>query len=160
MIGLWRAAVMAASVALLPGMASAASDGIQGQGKVERTPRKTLNTIEDVASAFKACWLPPPLDQARPGMQITVIVSFTRTGEINGEPRFTYMTPEATAAQRAAYQRAVVEAINRCTPLSFTPGLGNALAGRPFAFRFVDERSIKSRSAERQIDLADHLSIQ
>jgi hypothetical protein len=159
LVGLWRAAVVVAGVALLPEGAGAANDGAEGQGKVQAS-RKTLNTIGDVSSAFKTCWLPPPLDQARPGMQITVIVSFTRTGEVNGEPRFSYMTPEATAAQRAAYQRAVVEAINRCTPLGFTPGLGNALAGRPFAIRFVDDRSIKSRSTEAPSDPADDLSIQ
>ena len=28
-----------------------------------------------------------------------------------------------------------------CTPLGFSSGLGGALAGRPFAIRFVDKRS-------------------
>ena len=106
-------------------------------------PARAVNTIKDLGAALYACWLPPPIDRARPGMRITVMVSFNRGGEIFGEPRFTYVTPEATAAQRAAYQKAVVETLNRCTPLRITPALGGALAGRPVTITFGETRDIQ-----------------
>jgi hypothetical protein len=108
-----------------------------------RKPAKPLNTIQDVFHALEACWIPPDLDHARPGMQITVLLSFKRSGELNGEPRITYETPGATDAQRFAYRLAMAQAITRCTPLPFTDGLGNALAGRPMTMRFIDNRNLK-----------------
>jgi hypothetical protein len=76
-------------------------------------------------------------------MSVTVMLAFTRTGTVLGEPRFTYMTPEATPETRALYQRAVVAAINTCTPLPLSESLGNALAGRPNTMRFIDRRNEK-----------------
>jgi hypothetical protein len=35
---------------------------------------------------------------------------------------------------------AITAALERCTPLPFTDGLGGAVAGRPIAIRFVDNR--------------------
>ena len=106
-------------------------------------PPKELNTIDDVFTAFCACWRPPPESEARAGMEVTVLFSFNRKGEILGEPRFTYMTAGVSADTRAVYKRAVADTLTRCTPLTFTPALGNALAGRPFSLRFVDDRGIK-----------------
>ncbi len=104
-----------------------------------------LNTLRDVGIALELCWEAnePPLAQARPGMNVTVMLSFTKTGELLGEPRFTYMTREATAETKALYQRAVVAAINACTPLPISPALGNALAGRPKIMPFLDRRNEK-----------------
>ena len=104
-----------------------------------------LNTLRDVGMALEICWRAnePPLEQARPGMNVTVMLSFTRSGALQGEPRFTYMTPEASAETKALYQRAVVAAINACTPLPFSEALGNALAGTPKVMPFIDRRNQK-----------------
>jgi hypothetical protein len=32
--------------------------------------------------------------------------------------------------------------LKRCTPLHFSAGMGGAVAGRPIAIRFVDDRTI------------------
>jgi hypothetical protein len=106
---------------------------------------RPLNTLVDVARALETCWEAnePPLAVARPGMNVTVMLTFTRAGEIFGEPRFTYVTPEATAETKTRYQRAVVAAINDCVPLPFTPALGNALAGTPKVMPFIDRRNEK-----------------
>jgi hypothetical protein len=106
---------------------------------------RVLNTLADVAAALETCWEAnePPLALARPGMNVTVMLNFTRTGEIFGEPRFTYITREATPETRALYQRAVVAAIDACVPLPFSPGLGNALAGTPKVMPFIDRRNEK-----------------
>ena len=104
-----------------------------------------LNTLRDVGMALEICWRAnePSLDQARPGMNVTVMLAFTRTGALLGEPRFTYITPEASAETKALYQRAVVAAINACTPLPITEALGNALAGSPKIMPFIDRRNQK-----------------
>lgn len=104
-----------------------------------------LNTLEEMHRAIQACVVLPPLDEAYEGMEITVQYTFTRNGEILGEPRFTYMTPSAPKKVRAAYQRAIAEALSRCTPLPFTPELGNAVAGRPTLHRFKDTRVLPHR---------------
>ncbi|TMJ82089.1 MAG: hypothetical protein E6G79_13985, partial [Alphaproteobacteria bacterium] len=37
---------------------------------------------------------------------------------------------------RLQYRVAVMEALQRCTPMPFTESMGGAVAGRPFAVRF------------------------
>ena len=44
------------------------------------------------------------------------------------------------------YREAVTTALERCTPLPFTDGLGGAVAGRPITVRFIDDRNSKSGS--------------
>jgi|SRR5690349_6107866 len=105
-----------------------------------RSPRD-LNTIGDVFSALRACWVPPGKDVARSGTQITLRLSFNSHGGIISEPRTTYVTADTPPDVRQVYANAANGALKRCTPLQFTDGLGGALAGRPFAIRFVDDRS-------------------
>jgi hypothetical protein len=104
---------------------------------------KPINTIAEVFAALEACWIPPALDQARAGMQITVLVSFKRNGEILGKPRITYETPTASEEERLAYRIAMAQALRRCAPLPFTDALGGALAGRLLTIRFIDNRQLK-----------------
>jgi hypothetical protein len=106
-------------------------------------PRARLNTINDMGAALRACWVPPPLEQSRAGMQITVQMTFKRNGELFGKPRITFESPGASEDERLAYRVAVAQMLKRCTPLPFTDGLGNAVAGRPFTMRFSDDRKLK-----------------
>jgi hypothetical protein len=102
-----------------------------------------LNTMKDMGAALQACWVPPPIDQSRPGMQITVMMSFKRNGELLGQPRITFESAGASDDERLAYRIAVAEMLKRCSPLPFTDALGNAVAGRPFTMRFIDDRKLK-----------------
>lgn len=102
-----------------------------------------LNTIRDMFAALRACWVPPPEDQERPGMQMSVRLSFKRTGEMIGPPRVTYTSPDAPSETRTVYHDAITASLDRCTPLPFSASLGGALAGRPIAIRFVDDRDRK-----------------
>jgi hypothetical protein len=108
-----------------------------------KKPAAPINTIAAVFAALEACWIPPALEQARAGMQITVLVSFKRSGELLGKPRITFETPDASDDERLAYRVAMAEALRRCNPLPFTDALGNALAGRPLTMRFIDNRKLK-----------------
>jgi hypothetical protein len=102
---------------------------------------RDLDTIRQVFSALRACWNPPAKDVAQAGTQMTVRLSFNRYGSMISEPRVTYVTPDISSDVRQVYRDAVTDTFKRCTPLPFTDGLGGALAGRPFAIRFVDNRS-------------------
>jgi hypothetical protein len=102
-----------------------------------------LNTLKDIGAALQGCWVPPPMDQSRPGMQITVQMSFRRNGELFGQPRITFESAGASDDERLAYRIAVAQMLQRCAPLPFTEALGNAVAGRPFTMRFIDDRKLK-----------------
>jgi hypothetical protein len=112
-------------------------------GAAAQTPAVTLNTLNELGAALRACWVPPPIDQSRPGMQITVQMSFRRNGELFGQPRITFESVGATDDERLAYRTAVAEMLKRCSPLPFTDGLAGAVAGRPFTMRFIDNRKLK-----------------
>jgi hypothetical protein len=94
-----------------------------------------VNTIKEVIERLYGCWRPPPLARAS-AMDITVIVSFNRAGQILGRPRITFESPEATDNDRLEYRVAVMEALQRCTPMPFTESMAGAAAGHPFWIRF------------------------
>ena len=94
-----------------------------------------LDTIKDVFARLHSCWKPPPASRANP-IDITVIVSFNREGAILGHPRITYESESASDNDRLRTGSAVMETLQRCTPMPFTEGLGGAVAGRPFAVPF------------------------
>jgi hypothetical protein len=107
-----------------------------------------LDTIRDVLVRLQACWKPPPLSRANP-MDITVRLSFNREGNILGHPRITHESEHADDRDRLQYRIAVMEALQRCTPLPFTEALGGAIAGRPFAVPFRTRKS-PPKPAERK----------
>ena len=94
-----------------------------------------LDTIKDVFAKLHSCWR-PPLGSGVSQLDITVVVSFNREGAILGQPRITFETAGAGDSDRIAYRIAVMETLQRCTPLPFTEGLGGAIAGRPLAVTF------------------------
>jgi hypothetical protein len=105
-------------------------------------PDHDLDTIGDLFAALRSCWSPPPADTARQGMQMSVRFSFKRSGEIIGAPRLTFATAGVPAETRATYLKAINASLGGCVPLKFTGGLGGALAGRPIAIRYVDNRDL------------------
>ena len=113
---------------------------IQSRAHQQARSEQKLNTIRELFDALRACWEPPPADQSRPGTEITIRFSLNRAGEIIGAPRYTYSTPALPAEVKSAYERAVAAALKSCMPLSLSAGLGGAIAGRPIATRFIDDR--------------------
>jgi hypothetical protein len=101
--------------------------------------RKLLNRLDEIGPLLSKCLQLPADSIARPGMRVTLRLAFTRDGAILGEPRFTFTT-SAPPDVKAAYQRAAVDMLNRCTPLPITKELGGAIAGRPFVIPIVDTR--------------------
>jgi hypothetical protein len=107
-------------------------------------PDHDLDTIGDLFAALRSCWSPPPADSARQGMQMSVRFSFKRSGEIIAAPRVTYATTGVPSDVRDTYFKAISASLGACVPLKFTGGLGGALAGRPIAIRYVDNRELKT----------------
>jgi hypothetical protein len=108
-----------------------------------QAPQGQINTLNELGAALRACWIPPSLDRSRAGMQVTVQMSFRRNGELFGKPKITFESSGASDDERLAYRIAVAEMLKRCASLPFTDALGNAVAGRPFTMRLVDDRKLK-----------------
>jgi hypothetical protein len=109
-------------------------------------PDHDLNTIGDLFAALRSCWTPPPAGSARAGMQMSVRFSFNRSGGMIGAPRMTYFTEGASADTRASYLKAINASLDACVPMKFSGDLGGALAGRPIAIRYVDNRDLGKQS--------------
>src|SRR5947209_2500565 len=105
-------------------------------------PDHDLDTIGDLFAALRSCWTPPPPDAAREGMQMSVLFSFKRSGEIIAPPRITYSTREVPQQTRDLYRKGITASLDACVPLKFTGGLSGALAGRPMMIRYVDNREL------------------
>jgi hypothetical protein len=99
-----------------------------------------VDNIKEAFARLHACWKPPPASRANPDVEITAIVTFTRDGNIFGRPKITYESENASDNDRLEYRIAVMEALQRCTPMPFTEGMGGAVAGRPFAIRFQNRK--------------------
>jgi hypothetical protein len=100
---------------------------------------KPLGRLNEIAPVLSKC-LKLPEDMARPGMQVTMRLGFSKAGNVLGKPRFTYITHEAPESVRTAYRSAATAMLDRCQPLPLTAGLGGAIAGRPFVISIVDDR--------------------
>lgn len=105
-----------------------------------KKPAGQLNTLNDLFAALRACWKPPALDNAYPGMQMTMRFSFNREGRMIGPPQVTYATADVSPRTRDVYREAMVQSLQRCAPFPFTKGLAGAVAGRPLTVRIVDNR--------------------
>jgi hypothetical protein len=117
----------------------------QDEAKYQR-PDHDLDNIGDLFAELRSCWSPPPADAAREGMQMSVRFSFKKSGEMIGAPRLTFATAGVPADTRDTYLKAINASLNACIPLKFTAGLGGALAGRPIAIRYVDNRELAKAS--------------
>lgn len=110
-----------------------------------------VDSIRAMYAALRTCWVPPPRASARQGMQYSVRFSFKRSGEIIATPRRTYISPDAPQEARDTYGDAIKAALERCTPLHFSDGMGGAVAGRPIAICFVDKRTINPDNEKRGV---------
>ena len=95
----------------------AAADGgiVRRAEDAPQPPRRMpqLNTMRDVGMALRSAGAPPAAAGSGAARhERHRDADFHRSGALLGEPRFTYVTPEASAETKALYQRAAVAAIN------------------------------------------------
>jgi hypothetical protein len=108
-------------------------------GAVAQKPKVPLNTLKAIQVALQTCWIPPPINQARPGMQITVMMSFNRNGELFGQPKITFESVGASNDERLAYRIAVAWSSSQCP----SPRVRSAVG--------ADERTHKGGRCPRRI---------
>lgn len=111
---------------------------------------KPLDSLKDIAPTLSKCLQLPSQDMARPGMQVTMRLGFSKSGNVLGTPRFTYITHEAPEGVRTAYRSAATDMLDRCQPLPLSTGLGGAIAGRPFVISIIDDRKDTKENAHEQ----------
>ena len=96
------------------------------------------------------CWKPPPASRANP-IDITVIVSFNRAGAPSSAVRkITYESEHASDNDRLMYRIAVMEALQRCTPLPFTEGTGRRHCRPAFAIQFQHPANLHPNRQRRE----------
>ncbi|MCO5129405.1 MAG: hypothetical protein M9932_02435 [Xanthobacteraceae bacterium] len=100
-----------------------------------------VGSLKEMFARLKSCWRARRLPSGSPGMEITVRVAFTRDGRILGRPRVTFETRDASDDERLVYRVAVMETLQRCVPMPFIHGMGDAVAGRPLTLKFDDRRN-------------------
>ena len=106
---------------------------------------KPVDSISEMYDTLRSCWIPPPKNSARHGMEYTVRFAFKRDGEIIAPPRVTYSSHDAPDEVRNVYRDAANAALARCTPLHLSNGMAGAVAGRPIAIRFLDNRTVDNQ---------------
>jgi len=119
----------------------------QDEAAKYQKPDHDLDNIGDLFAALRSCWTPPSADAAKQGMQMTVRFSFKRSGDMIGPPRVTYATAGVPADIRDTYLKTINASLDACVPLKFTGDLAGALAGRPIAIRYVDNRELDKQKA-------------
>ncbi len=99
-----------------------------------------VGSLKEMFARLRGCWRAPELPVGSAGMVITVRLAFTRDGRILGQPRVTFETRDAPDDERLIYRIAVMQTLQRCVPMPFIHGMGEAVAGRPMTLKFDDRR--------------------
>src|SRR5947209_7010897 len=105
-------------------------------------PDHDLNTLRDLFITLRACWTPPAIADAKHGMEMTVRVSYKRTGDIFAPPQLTYALEGSSPKVRDTYRAAITQSLEACAPMHFSRGLGDAIAGKPILIRYIDDREL------------------
>ncbi|MES2599211.1 MAG: hypothetical protein V4602_00225 [Pseudomonadota bacterium] len=113
-------------------------------------PDHDLNTIDDLFTALRACWMPPSSDTVSEGTEMSVKFSLKRDGRLIGPPRMTYVTDGVSTHIRDVYFNSIVASLDGCVPFVLTKGFSNAIVGRPIMIRYVDNRTLKPDSPPQQ----------
>jgi hypothetical protein len=122
-------------------------NGVLRPSDREEARAARIDNVRQVFAAIRTCWRRAPRRIAYSGQELTIRMSFNNRGEVIGRPQITYYQPGADPHARDVFVNSIMAAFQMCTPLPFSEGLGAAVAGRPFTFRFLDSRP--TRVSER-----------
>jgi hypothetical protein len=103
-------------------------------------PDHDLNTLRDLFFTLRACWTPPAIADATHGMEMTVRISYKRSGDIFAAPQLTYALEGTSPKARDTYRTAITQSLEACAPMHFSSRFGGAIAGKPILIRYVDDR--------------------
>src|SRR3954464_61358 len=100
----------------------------------QTAPPPPINTLQEIGPALTACWKPPSAVQ---NYEVTIRLSFKRSGEVLGKPMITFSQFSGDTADQKRILASILAGLAECTPLNLSPGLGGAVAGRIFTLRYA-----------------------
>jgi hypothetical protein len=107
---------------------------------------QSLETLDAVGPYLNHCIERRTANQSfSGGHHVTFRFSFRRDGTILGQPTATFSRPRRGEPEQERFIAILTGAIRSCAPLPFSTGLGAAIAGRPYLFRYM------TKSAKDQI---------
>ncbi|MBB3234276.1 hypothetical protein [Phyllobacterium endophyticum] len=92
-----------------------------------------LKTMDDVGRAIDTCWKAPSDSKG----SVTLSFSFKRDGTLLGKPRPTSIAIEGDDKVRQQFIASAIDALSNCTPLTFSTGLAEGIAGQVFTMPFT-----------------------
>ena len=95
------------------------------------------DTLMDRRRAIGACLAGTPIAA---GSRVTIAFMMKRDGSIFGKPRIRYARLEGDADAQRRFLQHAARAVDSCLPLSVTPALGAAIAGRMFSITLGREK--------------------
>ena len=113
---------------------------IMASAAAQAPSESTAHNIPEIQRALASC-VAPLVGEPHQEIRITVRVGFNGRGQLLGPPHFTCVTPDVSDRIKDEYKNAVSDALQRCTPLSFSSELGGSIAGVPL-FLIFDERGL------------------
>ncbi|MGO9418319.1 hypothetical protein [Roseiarcus sp.] len=122
--GVAAALALSASVPLAPRIAAAQ----------EAAP---ANTLMDLRRALGACLAQTSLSA---GSRVTIMFMMKRDGSVFGRPRISYAHLEGDEDAKRRFLHEAERAVDSCLPVSVTPALGEAIAGRMFTITLGREK--------------------
>lgn len=93
-----------------------------------------IQSMDEAGTAILACWTPPARSN---GSSVTLSFSFKRDGTLIGPPQPTDINVKGGSEAERRFIDAAIGAIERCTPLEFSPTLAEGVAGQVFTMQFT-----------------------
>lgn len=93
---------------------------------------QALKTMDDVGRVIESCWNAPSDSKGT----VTLSFSFKRDGSLIGPPRPTSIAVEGDDQARKQFIASAIDALSSCTPLTFSSGLAEGIAGQVFTMPF------------------------
>ncbi|WP_243967572.1 hypothetical protein [Methylobacterium sp. J-072] len=119
----------ASAIISLPPLAAVA-------GPLERS--KPAASLAELWQVLGGCAQITAAPAAAAWSEVTVLLSLKRDGSLLGQPRITHSRLTGGPDEQRAFVSAALSGIAGCLPVSVTPGLGGAIAGRPFRLRIIN----------------------
>ncbi|CAN7403827.1 hypothetical protein LJR231_002550 [Phyllobacterium sp. LjRoot231] len=92
-----------------------------------------LKTMDDVGRAIDTCWKAPSDSKG----SVTLSFSFKRDGTLIGKPQPTSIAVDGDDKVRQQFIASAIDALSSCTPLTFSSGLAEGIAGQVFTMPFT-----------------------
>lgn len=106
---------------------------LSGSGSWASQGKPLVYTPHDLFTALNRCWMPPPVELAKQGAEITVRVSFRRDGTVIGQPRVAYFSHGCPNLPRT---RTGTRSSKRSNDVSLSISVANSELPSPDAFSF------------------------